>query len=118
MVKGEAEDLKDKVKEAPRTLFGRFANFLSHLISLNKESYASRSAQWIFKALGLEALSLVTKMIGFFLIIVAPLFLILMMLLFPEVIKINPEKFIAGKPVGRTEPARHSEPASFKEKEQ
>ena len=117
MVKIEAENLKEKVKEAPRTGFGRFVEFLSHLISLNKESYVSKSAQWVFKALGLEALSLMTKIIGFFMFIVFPLLLILLTLIFPELMKINPEKFVAGKPIGRPGPERASE-ASFKEKEQ
>ena len=131
LVGREAADMKQRAEDAlaSKTLWGRFSGILSRLFSLGKESYATTSAEWVFRTLGLGSLSMTTKMFGFFLVIVAPLFLMLLMLLllmllmllFPELIKINPDKFRAGRVVRRGSPMRsyaEAPPLVNKEKEQ
>ena len=89
-----------------KTLWGRFSGMLSRVFSLRKDSYAGMFADWFFRTLGLGDLSLTMKMLSFFLAIVVPLFLLLLIPLFPELLKINPDKFRPGRVVRRDSPLR------------
>lgn len=73
-------------------MWGSINSFISQFFSLSKDSYLAQSLEWLFRVFGFGALSLTTKMIGFFMVVVAPIFLFLLMLLFPHVIAIQEEK--------------------------
>lgn len=96
MTKSEAKDLIDKAYQAKhaakKTMWGSINSFISQFFSLSKDSYLAQSLEWLFRVFGFGALSLTTKMIGFFMVVVAPIFLFLLMLLFPHVIAIQEEK--------------------------
>lgn len=86
-MKQATDDLSDEVRGRQRTLMGHIRHLIGKLFSLKSDSYIGLMVEWIFKAFGFGALSLTTKMIGFFLVVVIPLVLVLMMLLMPHAIE-------------------------------
>lgn len=58
---------------------------MSRMFSLRKDGYLRNVVEWIFLSLGFSTLSLTTKLVGFFMVIVAPTVLLLLMLIFPYV---------------------------------
>jgi hypothetical protein len=52
---------------------------------MGRDGYLGIAAEWFFRSLGLSTLSIATMIVGFSLIVVAPIVLILMMLIFPHV---------------------------------
>ena len=83
LTKKQVSKTAEKIRDAPRTYYEYFNYHLTKLFSLRKDGYLRKVVEWIFLSLGFSTLSLTTKLVGFFLLIVAPTVLLLMMLLFP-----------------------------------
>jgi len=96
----KAEDLTHAAIEKPRTLWGRIRNYIYRFFSLGSEGFLASIIEALFRTLGFGALSLGTKMVGFFMIFVVPLVLVLMMYLFPSAL----DEKGAGRPAPRMAP--------------
>lgn len=90
-VKETIKDAKETLSKAKKevaapvgTLWGIAKNFLGRVFSVRTDSYLGAFVEWLFKSFGFGSLSLSTKLVGFFMIVVAPLLLVLMMVVFPS----------------------------------
>ena len=88
LLKNKASDIYNKAKEAkPRTAWDHLVHWVNRMIGVDHNSYFGIMAEWLFRAFGFGALSLATKMVGFFLMVIVPIILLLTMYFLPRLME-------------------------------
>lgn len=92
-----AKKAKEDIVKPTLDAWSRLKHFLwTRVFSMRSDSYLGGAVDWLFHLLGFGALSLSTKLVGFFMIIVVPMLLMLTMLFTPPGVK-QEERHLHGK---------------------
>ena len=85
LTKWASRKAQSKILQPPKDAWGWLRYHINKLLNMGRDGYLGIAAEWFFRSLGLSTLSIATMIVGFSLIVVAPIVLILMMLIFPHV---------------------------------
>ena len=80
--RGVKEEAKEQAQQA-WSLWERARDIIARFLSLREDGYIAKYSDKLFRLLGFGALNYYLKMLGFFVIVIAPFILVIVSVLFP-----------------------------------